>query len=425
MDIRKYLQDRPLAFVVWTAAAAFFTYFSMYAFRKPLSAGTFEGLELWGISYKVILVVAQVLGYLFSKLIGIKVISELQPNRRFLMLIGLVGFSEIALILFALTPFPYGFIWVFFNGLPLGLIWGIVFSYLEGRRYTDILVTFLSVSFIVSSGIVKTAGRYLIENAGVNEFWMPALMGLLFFPLLWASAAMLDKAPLPSTTDQQLRTARVPLYKKDRKYLYKQFAFGLTAILLVNFVLTIGRDFKDNFLVEIWQNIGLDHSPFIYAKLEMMVGLLVLVLLAFLVLVKDNSKAFGILHWNMLGGLLLLLISTLLFETRMINAVWWMVLHGIGMYTAYISFQSLYFERFIATFQIRGTVGYLIYLSDFFGYLGSCLILILKELLAIQMDWTTFFIQLNYAIAGIGISCTLAAQIYFFVRKKHLIKDHA
>ena len=106
MDIRKCLQDRPLAFVVWTAAAAFFTYFSMYAFRKPLSAGTFEGLELWGISYKVILVVAQVLGYLFSKLIGIKVISELQPNRRFLMLIGLVGFSEIALILFALTPFP-------------------------------------------------------------------------------------------------------------------------------------------------------------------------------------------------------------------------------------------------------------------------------------------------------------------------------
>ena len=56
----------------------------MYAFRKPFSAATFAwyraGSSRWTI--KIALVIAQVVGYALSKLIGIKVISELDPGRR-------------------------------------------------------------------------------------------------------------------------------------------------------------------------------------------------------------------------------------------------------------------------------------------------------------------------------------------------------
>jgi len=52
----------------------------MYAVRKPYTASSFEGLQQFGISYKVVLVTSQVIGYMLSKFIGIKVISEVQPK---------------------------------------------------------------------------------------------------------------------------------------------------------------------------------------------------------------------------------------------------------------------------------------------------------------------------------------------------------
>lgn len=308
----------------------------MYAFRKPLSAGTFSEYEMWGMSYKVILVITQVFGYLTAKFIGIKVIAELSPKNRVWLLIGLIAIAEFALLLFAITPYPYGFLWIFFNGLPLGLIWGIVFSYIEGRKFTDVLATFLSVSFIISSGVVKTIGRLLVENWGVSEFWMPVLVGALFFPLICIAASMLEMAPEPSEEDKKARTERLPMKAAERRALFNTFALGLTAILFVNFVMTIGRDIKDNFLVEIWQSLNVDITPSIFAKVETLVGIIVLALLALLVFVKNNAKAFQILHINMLVGFLLVIASTYLFQIEVLGAWWWMLFHGVGLYLSSI-----------------------------------------------------------------------------------------
>src|SRR3546814_10294376 len=68
---------------VLAALAAFGCYTSMYAFRKAISAATFEGQqELWQVDYKVWLVIAQVIGYTISKFYGIRFVSELVSRRR-------------------------------------------------------------------------------------------------------------------------------------------------------------------------------------------------------------------------------------------------------------------------------------------------------------------------------------------------------
>ena len=74
----------PLVFTVVAGLAGFCCYFSMYAFRKPFSAATFDAVAGWTftLDYKIALVLAQVAGYALSKFIGIKVISELSPARR-------------------------------------------------------------------------------------------------------------------------------------------------------------------------------------------------------------------------------------------------------------------------------------------------------------------------------------------------------
>ncbi|MCB0664118.1 MAG: hypothetical protein KDC24_15340, partial [Saprospiraceae bacterium] len=81
-------------FTVYTMVVAFGAYFCMYAFRKPFTVGTYEGLNLWGIDYKILLVIAQVLGYALSKFLGIKYIAELGRHTRLKLFLGLILFAE-------------------------------------------------------------------------------------------------------------------------------------------------------------------------------------------------------------------------------------------------------------------------------------------------------------------------------------------
>jgi ABC-type uncharacterized transport system permease subunit len=79
----------------------------------------------------------------------------MRRSSRALSIVFLTGIAEFALILFSIVPPPFNIILIFLNGFPLGMIWGLVFAYLEGRKTTEILGTILSISFIVSSGFVK------------------------------------------------------------------------------------------------------------------------------------------------------------------------------------------------------------------------------------------------------------------------------
>ena len=97
-----FIKDTGIA--TYCIAAAFGTYFCMYAFRKPFTAGTYEGITFAGIAFKTVLIAAQVAGYTVSKFIGIKVVSEMPAHRRALTIIGLIGIAELALLGFAVAP---------------------------------------------------------------------------------------------------------------------------------------------------------------------------------------------------------------------------------------------------------------------------------------------------------------------------------
>jgi hypothetical protein len=192
-------QANPVVFVLFAGLAGFCAYFSMYAFRKPFTAATFDAVPGWhlALDYKIALVIAQVAGYALSKLIGVKVIAEMRPERRAAAILILIGASWIALVLFALTPAPWNVAALFLNGLPLGLIWGLVFGFMEGRRTSEVLGAILCASFILSSGVVKSVGKALMQTWHVSAFWMPAAVGLVFMPVLALSVLALAALPPP------------------------------------------------------------------------------------------------------------------------------------------------------------------------------------------------------------------------------------
>jgi MFS family permease len=422
MDISKSLartlrQASPRAIALFAAVTSFGVYFCMYAFRKPFTAAGFEGQSFLNVSYKVWLVTAQVMGYMLSKFYGIKFISSISRSKRAVTIASLIFFAWMALLLFALTPAPYNILFLFVNGFPLGMVWGLVFSYLEGRRLTEAMGAVLASSFIFSSGVVKSVGKYLLQDGGISERWMPFVAGALFIIPLLLFTWLLKQVPPPSGEDVRLRTERKPMDAAARRQFVALYLPGLAIIVATYVFLTILRDFRDNFANELWTELGYGQQPSVFTKTEVPVSIIVLLSMALLILVRSNIKAFLINHAMIVFGYVVCIAGTYLFVRQHIGAVPWMTLTGTGLYMAYVPFNALYFERMIATFKIRGNVGFVMYIADAFGYLGSVLVLFLKEFSGVQLSWTRFFVHTVYIVSVIGIVGTLIAAFYF--RKKH------
>ena len=127
-------------FILWAGGAALLSYSLVYALRKPFTAATFDGMDFFGMDYKVATTIMQIFGYLISKFFAIKIVSELKREDRLKFMVCSVALAELALVFFGLLPQPFNVFALFFNGLALGCMWGVIFSFIEGRKVTDILL---------------------------------------------------------------------------------------------------------------------------------------------------------------------------------------------------------------------------------------------------------------------------------------------
>ena len=57
----------------------------------------------------------------------------------------------------------------------------------------------------------------------------------------------------------------------------------------------------------------------------------------------------------------------------------------------------------IATFKVQGNVGFVMYIADAFGYLGTILVLLIKEFITIKYSWVHFFTILFYMASFVGM----------------------
>ena len=126
------------------------------------------------------------------------------------------------------------------------------------------------------------------------------------------------------------------------------------------------------------------------------------VLCALLVLVTCGTLTLSFIAFN--------------YNTLELSTTTWLFLQSLSLYTVYLSFQTLFFERFIACFRIRGNVGFFIITLDFIGYMGTVLVLVLKECFKPNIDWLHFY---NLMSGYVGVACAMAfmgALIYLLAR---------
>jgi MFS family permease len=413
---RKRLSD--FLFILWAGGAALLSYSLVYALRKPFTAASFENAEFFDMDYKVVVTISQILGYVISKFIGIKLISELKPEERFKFILTSVLLAEASLVLFGLLSTPFNVAAMFLNGLSLGCMWGVIFSFIEGRRVTDILASLLGVSMVISSGTAKSIGLYVMNHFQVSEFWMPALIGTVALPLLLLLGWALNKLPEPNKEDIAMKSERETLNGKQRWELFKSFMPFLSMLFVANIAIVVLRDIKEDFLVNIIDVTA--YSPWLFAQIDSVVTLIILGIFGLMVLVKDNLKALSVLFGLIITGMIVMAVVSFGQQQLQLSPVIWLFIQSLCLYIAYLTFQTIFFDRFIACFRIRGNVGFFIVTTDFLGYTGTVLVLVLKEFCNPDIDWAVFY---NRLAGYVGIFCCVTFVCSFVYLHQRFRKE--
>lgn len=397
---QKHLSDALL--ILWAGGAALLSYSLVYALRKPYTAASFEGLIFMGSDYKVAVTTIQILGYVIAKFFGIKIISELKKENRFRFFVGSAILAELALVGFGLLEAPYNVAAMFVNGLSLGCMWGVIFSFIEGRKVTDILASLLGVSMVFSSGVAKSFGLFAMNEMQIDQFWMPAVIGGFALPLLVFMGYMLKRLPQPTAEDIALRNERVVLDGKGRVALFRKYAPILTLLFIGNFMLLVLRDIKEDFLVNILDMSN--QSSWLFARIDTIVTLIILGIFALFAFFRSNIRALLWLMTLVIAGCLTMTYVSFHYETLNLKPVTRLFIQSLSLYIAYLTFQTIFFDRFIACFRIKGNVGFFIALIDFIGYLGTVTLLSTKEFLNIELEWFALF---NHIAGFVGATCSI------------------
>jgi hypothetical protein len=228
-------------------------------------------------------------------------------------------------------------------------------------------------------------------------------------------AWMLTRIPAPSREDVAARTERVPMTAADRWAFFRRYATGLTLLVFMFLLITILRSVRADFAPEIWSGLRADVSPGLFTRSEAVVAVGVLILNGSVVFIRDNRRAFFVALALAMGGATLIAAALIGLNAGVLSPFAFMVLHGLGLYLPYIAVHTTIFERLIAMTRDRGTIGYLMYLADSFGYLGYVIVLLARNAVTAGSTegFLGFFVTLSWGIVGLCLFLLVGCWWYF------------
>src|SRR5262249_33659638 len=147
---------------------------------------------------------------------------------------------------------------------------------------------------------------------------------------------------------------------------------------------------------------------------EIPIAIVTLLAIAALILIKNNLRALLTIHAMTVGGAVLMGTSAFAYIFGWASPMMLMIGTGTGLYVAYMPFNAMLFERMIAATRQVANAGFLIYVADASGYLGTVTLLVYKNFFAADVDWLTVFLIGAFATSAVCMVFTAAAGVYFW-----------
>ncbi len=82
----------------------------------------------------------------------------------------------------------------------------------------------------------------------------------------------------------------------------------------------------------------------------------------------------------------------------------------------YIAYHTIVYERLMAAFKVKGNIGFLMYISDAFGYLGSVVVMLIHDFSSIktaQINYLNFFQGAIYVLGAVICIAVILSLFYF------------
>jgi hypothetical protein len=193
----------------------------------------------------------------------------------------------------------------------------------------------------------------------------------------------------------------------------KQYALGLVILIAAYVLLTAFRDFRDNFSAEVWITLGYGDAPEIFTLADAPTAFIVVLVLGATIIVSNNQHAVKLYHLIVIAGAAMVGLATLAFQLGLIGGVAWMMLISLGLYLAYVPFNCILFDRLMAAVKSAGNAGFMIYVADASGYVGSVALLLYKSFAAPTIDWLPFIEWFAYITSIGGVSLMALSLVYF------------
>ena len=179
----------------------------------------------------------------------------------------------------------------------------------------------------------------------------------------------------------------------------------LVMLFFANLFITVLQDIKEDFLVKILDVDAAGLSSWAFAKVDAAVTFIILCMCGLISVVRSKIKVLCLLLGLVTCGTAALSFMAFNYSTLQLSSMTWLFLQSLSLYTVYLSFQTLFFERFIACFKIKGNVGFFIITLDFIGYTGTVVVLVFKEFFSPAINWLDFY---NLMSGYVGIVCSVA-----------------
>jgi len=218
------------------------------------------------------------------------------------------------------------------------------------------------------------------------------------------------------------REARPAMHAGERRAFASRYLPGLLLLVGVYLGLTAFRDFRDNYGVELFEELGYAREPALFSRTELPVAALVLLLLGACSGVRDRIRGLLTVFAVMTGGLASIGLATFALEAGWINGQTWMIGMGLGGYLAYVPFSSFLFDRIMAATRFAGTAVFAVNLADAVGYSGSVGMLLFKDLVARDTNRLVFFTRCSYALSIAGSVGLLLAGVYFWRQARRIAR---
>lgn len=192
----------------------------------------------------------------------------------------------------------------------------------------------------------------------------------------------------------------------------------LTLLFFGNLLLLMLRDIKEDFLVNILDMSG--QSSWLFAQVDTVVTLVILGLFCLFTFFRSNIKALMMLFSLVIVGNAVMTYVSLHYATLQLSPIVWLFVQSLSLYVAYLTFQTIFFDRFIACFRIKGNVGFFIAIIDFIGYLGTVTLLSTKEFLNFDMEWFALYNHMACAVGGVCTVLFTVAAVLIYKRYSSL-----